>query len=47
MIVEQKTGRPVFSTTMIQAGDLLDIWMQDGILECQVRSIRDRGRMES
>ena len=47
MVTDKKTGRPVISTTMIQAGDLLDIWMQDGILECQVRSIRDRGRMES
>lgn len=35
-------GRTIKSTALINSGDLIDVWLSDGVLDCQVRQVRDR-----
>jgi exodeoxyribonuclease VII large subunit len=42
LVTDPKSGRPLMSTAMIRPGDFVDISLKDGVLDCEVRSIRDR-----
>ena len=42
LVTDPRTGRPMMSSAMIKAGDFIDVSLKDGILDCEVRSVRDR-----
>lgn len=35
-------GRTIKSTALMNPGDLVDVWLSDGVLHCQVRQVGDR-----
>jgi exodeoxyribonuclease VII large subunit len=42
LVTDPRTGRPMTSSAMVRAGDFVDVSLKDGILDCEVRSVRDR-----
>lgn len=36
------TGRALLSTALVNVGDQVDIWLSDGVLNCDVRQVSDR-----
>ena len=43
LVSDPGTGRPVTSSALVRIGDVLDVTLKDGILRCEVDSVRDRG----
>ena len=43
LVSDPGTGRPVTSSALVHIGDVLDVTLKDGILRCEVDSVRDRG----
>jgi exodeoxyribonuclease VII large subunit len=41
-VAREKSGRSLVSTALVHPGDLVDIWLSDGILDCTVNQIRER-----
>ena len=41
-VAREKNGRSLVSTALVHPGDLVDIWLSDGILDCTVNQIRER-----
>lgn len=42
MVSAAATGRMLLSTALVNRGDLVDVWLSDGILNCEVLQIKDR-----
>ena len=42
MVSAAATGRTLLSTALVNRGDLVDVWLSDGILNCEVLQIKDR-----
>jgi hypothetical protein len=42
MVSTAATGRTLLSTALVNRGDLVDVWLSDGILNCEVLNIKDR-----
>jgi len=42
MVSQAATGRMILSTALVKAGDKIDVWLSDGVLNCDVRQVGDR-----
>lgn len=42
MVSQAGTGRMILSTALVKAGDQIDVWLNDGVLNCDVRQVGDR-----
>lgn len=42
MVSLASTGKTLLSTALVNRGDVVDVWLSDGILNCEVLQIKDR-----
>jgi len=42
VVTHSDTGRVLLSSALVKPGDRIDVWLSDGILNCDVRQVGDR-----
>ncbi len=42
LVSDPRTGRPVTSTAFVRPKDRIDVFLNDGVLDCEVQAVRDR-----
>lgn len=44
-VARDSRGQSLLSTALVQPGDLVEVWLSDGILDCSVEHIRERNKL--
>ena len=42
LVSDPKTGRPITSTAFVRPNDRIDVALNDGVIDCEVQTVRDR-----